>query len=50
MFRFSLYVLGISAFVAAWATYRNQQKTRPMPVTRAAAMLQKAWADNHTQV
>jgi len=49
MFRVSLYILGISAFVAAWAAYRNEQKARPMPVTKAASMLQKAWADNHTQ-
>lgn len=49
MFRASLYVLGISAFLAAWAAYRNQQRVRPMPVNKAAAMLQKAWADNHTQ-
>ena len=50
MFRASLYVLGISAFVAAWAVYRNQQKTRPMPAEKAASMLQKAWADYHTRV
>ena len=49
MFRLSLYVLGISAFVAAWAAYRNQQKKIPMPVTKAAAMLQQAWADHHTR-
>jgi hypothetical protein len=49
MFRASLYVLGISAFVAAWAAYRNQQKARPMPVQKAAVMLQKAWADSHTK-
>jgi hypothetical protein len=49
MFRLSLYVLGISAFVAAWAAYRNQLKARPMPVGKAATMLQKAWADNHTE-
>jgi hypothetical protein len=49
MFRMSMYVLGISAFVAAWAAYRYQQKTMPMPVREAAAKLQKAWADNHTQ-
>ncbi len=34
MFRLSLYVLGISAFVAAWAIYRNEQKMIPMPVTK----------------
>lgn len=49
MFRMSIYVLGISAFVAAWAAYRYEQKTRPMPVREARAKLQKAWADNHTQ-
>lgn len=48
MFRVTLYALGISAFVAAWAVYRNQQKTRPVPVKKAAEMLQDAWADNHT--
>ena len=49
MFRLSLYVIGISAFVAAWAVYKQQQKTRPVPAARAAAMLQQAWADSHTQ-
>jgi hypothetical protein len=50
MFRLSLYVLGISAFVAAWATYRNQQKKKPLPVQKAASMLQEAWANHHTRV
>ena len=49
MFRLSLYVLGISAFVAAWAAYRNQQRTRPVPAKKAAEMLQEAWADHHTR-
>lgn len=49
MFRLSLYVVGVSAFLAAWALYRNQQRTRPMPVKKAAEMLQEAWADYHTQ-
>jgi hypothetical protein len=49
MFRLSLYVLGVSAFVAAWAAYRNQQKTKPIPVQKAAAMLQEAWVDHHTR-
>lgn len=49
MFRLSLYVIGISAFVTAWAIYKQQQKTRPIPATKAAAMLEQAWADNHTQ-
>lgn len=49
MFRLSLYVLGVSAFVAAWAAYKNQQKTRPVPVKKAAEMLQNAWTDNHTR-
>lgn len=49
MLRLSLYVLGVSAFVTAWAIYKQQQKTRPIPATKAAAMLEKAWAANHTQ-
>jgi hypothetical protein len=48
MIRLSLYVLGISAFVAAWAVYQDQRKRRPVPVKKAAAMLQQAWADHHT--
>ena len=49
MVRLSLYVVGVSAFLAAWALYRNQQKTRPVPVKKAAEMLQEAWADYHTR-
>jgi hypothetical protein len=48
MFRMSLYVLGISAFVAAWAIYQDQRKRQPVPAKKAAAMLQEAWADHHT--
>lgn len=48
MFRLSLYVLGISAFVAAWAVYKDQQGRRPVPARKAAEMLQTAWADNRT--
>lgn len=48
MFRLSLYVLGVSAFVAAWAAYQNQQKKRPVPAKKAAEMLQEAWADHRT--
>jgi hypothetical protein len=50
MFRLSLYVLGVSGFIAAWAAYRNQQKRKPIPVQKAASMLQQAWADHHTRV
>jgi hypothetical protein len=49
MFRLSLYVVGISAFVAACAIYRSEQRKKPMPVTKAAEMLQEAWADHHTR-
>jgi hypothetical protein len=49
MLRLSLYVLGLSAFVATWAVYQDQQKKKPIPVKKAAAMLQEAWADHHTQ-
>ena len=48
MFRLSLYVFGVSAVVAAWAVYRDQQK-KPMPVSKAAAMLQQAWDDHRTR-
>jgi hypothetical protein len=49
MFRLSLYVLGVSAFVAVWAAYRDQQRRKPMPVQKAASMLQEAWSDHHTR-
>lgn len=49
MVRLSLYALGVSALVAAWAAYRNQQRKKPMPVTKAASMLQEAWADHRTR-
>ena len=49
MFRWSLYVLGISAFVAAWAVYQDQRRKRPVPVNKAAEMLQHAWADHNTR-
>jgi hypothetical protein len=49
MFRVTLYVLGVTAFVAAWAMYQNKQKTRPVPARKAAEMLQNAWADYHTR-
>jgi len=49
MFRLSLYIVGASAFLAAWAIYRNEQRRRPVPVRKAAEMLQEAWADYHTQ-
>jgi uncharacterized membrane protein YoaT (DUF817 family) len=50
MFRMGLYVLSIGAFASVWAVYREQQRRRPMPVMKAAEMLQNAWADNHTRV
>jgi hypothetical protein len=50
MFRLSLYAFGVSALVAAWAAYRNQQMKKPIPVQKAASMLQQAWADHHTRV
>jgi hypothetical protein len=48
MFRISLYTLGISACIVAWAVYDDERKRRRVPVGKAAAMLQKAWADHHT--
>jgi hypothetical protein len=48
MSRLPIYVFGVSAFLTAWALYRNQ-RTRPVPVKKAAELLQEAWADNHTR-
>jgi hypothetical protein len=52
MFRLPLYVFGVSTFITAWALYKNQQRVnlaRRVPVKKAAALLQKAWSDNHTR-
>jgi len=49
MFRLSLYILGATAFAAVWAAYQSQQKKKPMPVGKAAALLQQAWADHRTR-
>jgi hypothetical protein len=46
--RLPICVFGVSAFLAVWALYRNQ-RTRPIPVKKAAEMLQDAWADYHTR-
>jgi hypothetical protein len=50
MLRFALCVCGISAAVAAWAVLADQKSARRfIPVKKAAAMLQEAWADQHTR-
>ncbi len=49
MSRLPIYLFGVSAFLTAWALFRSQ-RTRPIPVKKAAEMLQEAWADNHTRV
>lgn len=49
MFRLSLYVLGVSAFVAAWAVYQDQRKRRPVPAKKAAVMLREAWGSHNTR-
>ena len=48
MSRIPIYVFGVSAFLTAWALFLSQ-RTRPVPVKKAAEMLQEAWADNHTR-
>jgi len=48
MSRLPIYLFGVSAFLTAWVLYRGQ-RTRPIPVLKAAEMLQEAWADNHTR-
>ena len=52
MMKIALYVAGISAAVAAWSVYRRLGGSAQarVPVQQAAAMLQQAWADNHTRV
>lgn len=50
MARLSLYLIGIAAGVAAIVTYRDRRNpNRRLPVKKAAAMLQEAWADHHTR-
>ncbi len=50
MARISLYFIGIFAGVTALVMFRDQAKrARRIPVQEAAARLQAAWADNHTQ-
>ena len=50
MLRVALYLGGASAALAAWVLFGSQNRaTRRIPVTKAAAMLQEAWADHHTQ-
>jgi hypothetical protein len=49
--RFSLYLIGIAAGVAAIITYRNRSSANTngrLPVQKAADMLRNAWADHHT--
>lgn len=52
MIRLVLYIFGVSSILTAWAVYKNQQRadpTRRVPVKKAAAQLQRAWADYHTR-
>ena len=53
MTRLALYLAGVSAAVTVWMVFRDRvikDPTRPLPVKKAAAMLQEAWADHHTVV
>jgi hypothetical protein len=50
MFRLTFFTLGISAgFAACMAYWERKSVQRPLPVKKAAAKLQEAWADNHTR-
>ncbi len=50
MKRYLLYLSGISAAATAWIAYRSgRSPARIVPVQEAAAKLQQAWADHHTQ-
>ncbi len=50
MFRMALYAIGFSAALTALMVY-NEKRTaeRPVPVKKAAKMLQEAWVDHHTR-
>jgi hypothetical protein len=41
---------GLSTATAAWILLSQAYRHRPVPVGQAAELLQKAWADHHTQV
>ena len=48
MLRVFLYVGGVSAALATWLLFGSRNRaTRVIPATKAAAMLQEAWADHH---
>src|SRR3954463_4923913 len=53
MLRWALYVSGVSAGLAAWVIFGDKNRVARrqgrVPVKQAAAMLQEAWADHHTQ-
>ena len=53
MLRWALYVSGVSAGLAAWVLLGDKNRVARrqgrVPVKQAAAMLQEAWADHHTQ-
>ena len=53
MLRWALYVSGVSAGLAAWVLFGDKNRVARrqgrVPVKQAAAMLQEAWADHHTQ-
>ncbi len=51
--RFSLYLIGMAAGLAAIITYRTRSNSLSanssrLPVQKAADMLREAWADHHT--
>jgi hypothetical protein len=51
--RFSLYLIGMAAGLAAIITYRTRSNrlndnSGRLPVQKAADMLREAWADHHT--
>jgi hypothetical protein len=51
--RFSLYLIGMAAGLAAIVTYRTRSNSLSansgrLPVQKAADMLRNAWADHHT--
>lgn len=48
--RFALYLSAMTAGAAAYVIWWEQTRPfRHVPVKKAAAMLQEAWADHHTR-
>ncbi len=49
MLRLAFYISGVSVGLMTYVIYQGKKRAmRRVPVTEAAALLQRAWADHHT--